>query len=90
MQQVQVQVVQPEPAQARIKRAEGRLVTVMADPQLGGDEKIGAIDPAAHDALADLPLVEIGYWGVTEQKIRLRATKAQNRTKNTPFQRILG
>jgi hypothetical protein len=66
VQKIQVRVIQPEPAQACIACAEGSLVTVVADPQLGRDEKLGASDPASHDAFANLPLVRIRRRGVDE------------------------
>lgn len=56
MEQVQVHVVQPELAQARVEGAEATLVAVVADPQLGLDEQLCAGDPAIPDAFPHLPL----------------------------------
>ena len=38
---------------------EGGFVAVVAHPQFGRDEHLGAIDPTGANALADLPLVTV-------------------------------
>ena len=60
MQKIKVEVIQAELAQAYVAGAKGLFVTVVADPQFGGDEKFGARDRAALDAFANLPLDRIG------------------------------
>jgi hypothetical protein len=53
-------VVEPRPAQARVEAGLRGVVAVVADPQLGGDEDLVAVDAGAADALADLALVVVG------------------------------
>ena len=60
VQQVQVDVVDAEPAQAGVEADLRGVVAVVADPQLGGDEDLVAVDAGAADALADLALVVVG------------------------------
>ena len=66
MQQVQVDVVDAEPAQAGLEADLRGVVAVVADPQLGGDEDLVAVDAGAADALADLALVVVGGGGVDQ------------------------
>jgi hypothetical protein len=77
--------------------ASGTRIHVDAPGQLGrfDDQKVQYTDARGRwswIAYRSIGAVEFkdGYWGVTEQKSHLSATKAQNRTKNTSFQRILG
>jgi hypothetical protein len=42
VQQVEIDVVDPEPAQAGVEADQGAVVAVVADPQLGGDEDLTA------------------------------------------------
>lgn len=65
MQKVEVDVIQTELAQAYLVGAKRFFVAVVADPQVG-DEKLGARDPGAPDAFADLSLNAIGRGGVDE------------------------
>jgi hypothetical protein len=59
MQQVEVQIVEPEPAQTRIEGPQCGVVAVVGDPQFGGDEHLGSVDAGPTDAVADLPLVVV-------------------------------
>ncbi len=60
VEEVEVHVVEPELLTALLEGAQCLLVAVIADPQLGRDEQLIPVDAAAADALADLPLVEVG------------------------------
>src|SRR5262249_46514744 len=66
MDEVQIHIVEPEAAKARIEGPERTLVAVFAQPEFGRDEHFGAIDSAAHEPFAHLSLVEIGSGGVDE------------------------
>jgi hypothetical protein len=59
VEQVQVDHVEPELARAHVKPVECRVVTVVADPELGPDEQLGARDAARGDRRTDLALVEV-------------------------------
>jgi hypothetical protein len=60
VQQVQVEVVQAQVVHAGLEGAQRRVVAVVADPQLGGDEHLRAVDAGVAEALADFPLVAVG------------------------------
>src|SRR6516165_5279306 len=60
MEKIEVEVLQAKLAEACLAGPKRPLVAVVADPQFGGDEKLGARDPAALDAFANLPLDRIG------------------------------
>ena len=60
MQQIEVDVVDAQPAQAGVEADLRGVVAVVAHPQLGGDEDLVAGDAGAADALADLALVVVG------------------------------
>ena len=66
MQQIQVDVVDAQPAQARLEADLRGVVAVVADPQLGADEDLVAGNAGAADALADLALVVVGGGGVDQ------------------------
>src|SRR3954447_3157934 len=61
--QVQVDVVQPEPLQRGVEGAPGVLARCL-DPQLGGDKELFARDAAGGDGAADGVLVGVGGGGV--------------------------
>jgi len=66
VQQIQVDVFEPQPAQARVEADVRCVGAVVADPQLGGDEDLVAVDAGAADALTDLALVVVGGRGVDQ------------------------
>jgi hypothetical protein len=66
VQQVQVEVVQAQVVHAGLEGAQRRVVAEVADPQLGGDEHLRAVDAGIAEALADLPLVAVGGRGVDQ------------------------
>jgi hypothetical protein len=70
VQQVEIDVVDPEPAQAGVEAPQRGVVAVIADPQLGGDEDVPAVDAGAADAVADLALVAVG-GGCVDQPVAL-------------------
>ena len=59
MQQVQVDVIQPKPPQARLERAPRRLIAIIGHPQLRGDEDLASRDAGAPDSFTDLTLVVV-------------------------------
>ena len=62
--QVEVDVVQAQPPQARLERVEGTFVPLVVVPQLGRDEQILAGNPAGRERLADPRLVPVQRGGV--------------------------
>src|SRR6266852_7336077 len=62
--QVEVDVAQSEPAQALVASGKGRIVPVVAVPELGGDEDLLARHPAVSDSPADVLLVPVEARGV--------------------------
>ena len=66
MEEEEVDVVEAEPAQAAVDADERLVVAVVADPELGRDEHLGAVDAGAADRLADLALVAVGGGGVDQ------------------------
>ncbi len=62
--QVEVDIVHAEPAQALVEGGQGRVVALVLVPQLGGDEELVAGDPRALHALPHTGLVAIGRGGV--------------------------
>ena len=60
----QVDLVDAELAGALVERVEGLVVAVVADPHLGLDEHVVAVDAAAADGVADAALVAVGGGGV--------------------------
>ena len=64
VQDQQVDAVDAELAGALVERVEGFVVAVVADPHLGLDEHLVAVDAGAADGLADLALVGVGGGGV--------------------------
>ena len=60
VQQIEVDGIEPELAQGAVARIAHRIfVTIFADPELGRDEQIGALNAAFGDRLADFPLIAI-------------------------------
>ena len=59
VQDEQVELVDAELAGALVERVQGLVVAVVADPDLGLDEDVGAVDPGRAEALADLALVAV-------------------------------
>jgi hypothetical protein len=57
VQQVEVDDVEAELASAGVERAQGGVVSPVAEPQLGGDEHVVAGDVGRLDAVSDLLLV---------------------------------
>src|SRR5690606_25001836 len=75
MDQVEVEIVEPEALQGPLERGLRALLALVLDPQLGGDEDLLARDAAGPDRLADRFLVAIGrsriYQPVTDrQRVR--------------------
>jgi hypothetical protein len=66
VQQVQVEVVEPELAHAGVEGAQRLVVGQIRDLELGGDKQIGARDPAPGDGLADLFLIAVAGRGVDQ------------------------
>ena len=60
----QVDLVDAELAGALVEGVEGLVVAVVADPHLGLDEHVVAVDAAAADGVADAALVGVGGGGV--------------------------
>jgi hypothetical protein len=60
MQQIKVDVVEPQPAQACVEADRRGVVAVVAHPQLGGHEDLVAGHAGAANALADPGLVVVG------------------------------
>jgi len=67
VQQDEIDVVDAEAAQTSVEADERLVVAVVADPELGDDEDLAAVDPGAPDRLADLALVAVGGGGVDER-----------------------
>ena len=64
MQDQQVDLVDAELAGALLEPVQGLLVAVVADPDLGLEEDVGAIQAGAGDRLADLSFVAVCGGGV--------------------------
>ena len=62
--QVEVDVVEAEPAAALLEGLQGRVVALLRVPELGGDEDLLARDPGGGDRGADAGLVAVGGGGV--------------------------
>ena len=62
--QVEVDVVEAEPAEARLEGRQRRLVALLGVPQLGGDEEVLAGESRGGDRRADALLVAVGGGGV--------------------------
>jgi hypothetical protein len=60
----QVELVDAELPGALLEGVQGGVVAVVADPDLGLNEDIVAVEARAADALADLALVAVGGGGV--------------------------
>jgi hypothetical protein len=67
VQQEEIDVVDAEPQQAAVEAGECLIVAVVADPELGDDEDLVAVDRGASDPLADLALVAVGGGRVDER-----------------------
>src|SRR4051812_6478256 len=66
VEQIEVDAVEAEPSQTGLEADLSGVVAVVADPQLGGDEDLVAVDAGAADALPHLALVVIGGGGVDQ------------------------
>jgi hypothetical protein len=64
VQDQQVDLVDPEFPRALVERVQRLVVAVVADPDLGLDEDLRAVDAGAPDGVTDLALVEVGGGGV--------------------------
>ena len=64
MDQIQVDVVEAEFAQAHVEGVQGLVVAVLVVPDLRGDEHVLARQPGPGDALADAGLVVVERGGV--------------------------
>ena len=64
VQDQQVDLVDAELAGALVERVQGRVVAVVADPDLRLDEHLVAVDAGPADGLADLALVAVRGGGV--------------------------
>ena len=64
MDQVEVDVVEPEPLEAGLERLARLLVAVVVVEALRGDEDVVAVEPGGPERLADLRLVAVGGGGV--------------------------
>ena len=62
--QIEVQIVQPQLRHRLLERLSGRLITRVADPQFRGDEQLFAGNAAATDGTSHGLLVTIGRGGV--------------------------
>lgn len=62
--QIEVQIVQPQLRHRLLERLSGRLITRVADPQFRGDEQLFAGNAAAMDGTSHGLLVAIGRGGV--------------------------
>jgi hypothetical protein len=62
--QIEIDVLQPEPRQAVVEGAQGIVVRLGVVPQLGGDEQLLARDAGCGDGLAHALLVAIDRRGV--------------------------
>jgi hypothetical protein len=62
--QVQVEVVEPEPGQRLLEGSLGAVLAAVLDPQLGGDEQLLPRDAAGGDGPADGLLVLVALGGV--------------------------
>ena len=66
VQEVEVERVEPELAHAALEAVQRRVIAVVADPKLGRDEQLPAVDTAAADRLSNLRLVAVGRSGVDQ------------------------
>ena len=57
VEQIEVDGVDAQLAAADVEGAQGALAAVVADPQLGLEEELRAVDAAAGNPFPDLPLV---------------------------------
>ena len=64
--QQQIEIVQPEAAQARLAGLAGTLDAVPLAVEFGGDEHLGAVNAGIADALTDPALIFIVLCGVDE------------------------
>ena len=64
VQDQQVDLLDAELAGGLVEGVQGLVVAVVADPDLGLDEHLGAVEARAADAFADLALVAVGRGGV--------------------------
>ena len=62
--QVEVDVVEPESLEARLEGGQGRVVALLRVPQLGGDEDVLAGQARGGERRADAGLVAVGGGGV--------------------------
>src|SRR6185312_13606499 len=62
--EVEIDVLDPEPLRARIERLQCRVVALVVVPQLRGDEDVLARDAAVADRGADIGLVAVDARGV--------------------------
>ena len=60
VQEVQIEMVETELAQAPVEGVQGSVEAVVAHPELGRDEDLRTVDAAAPDTLADFGLVHVG------------------------------
>ena len=64
VQDQQVQLLDTELADGLVEGMQGLVVSVVAHPDLGLDEHLGAVDARAADAFADFALIAVGRSGV--------------------------
>ena len=64
VQDQQIDLVDPELAGALLEAVQGLVVAVVADPDLGLQEDLRAIQPRIADRFSDLPLVAVRSCGV--------------------------
>lgn len=64
MDQIQIDVLEPQALKASVEGVERLIVAVVIVPQLGGHEHLAAVELAARDGLADSLLVPVGGSGV--------------------------
>ena len=64
VQDQQVDLVDPELAGALVEGVQGGVVPVVADPDLGLDEDLAAVEPGSSEPFAHLPLVAVRRGGV--------------------------
>jgi hypothetical protein len=64
MQQIEIDVVETQPRQARVERSASRIESLVGIPQFGRDEYLVTPESTRSDRFADLVLISIGLRGV--------------------------
>jgi hypothetical protein len=64
VQEIEIDVIEPQPGEAGVERAPGAVETLVVVPQLGGDEDLGPRQAAGAHRVADVALVAVVLGGV--------------------------